>query len=216
VVEDGFCSADSRLGQLATLGSNPVTRVAQGLDGMALGSYTGVLLSATAVPLWAETATILPPLFLSSAFSTGAAAITLVRALSGEELAELHRLDRIEQGAIISELALLSYAALKVKPEVLQPALTRQNKFLFAGAIGLGQLGPLLLQMLRPKHGPLSRVFAIVSSLMALTGGFLLRVAVIEAGKVTAESAAAYHATTSGQGRATPAEQAERYRRIIN
>lgn len=213
VVEDGFIPANTPFGQFAILGSNPVTRMAQGLDGMALGSYTGVLLSATAVPLWAETATILPPLFLCSAFSTGAAAISLLRAVTGEEIEELHRLDRIEQGAILSELALLGYAAFKLKPEVRQPALSGLNKTLFAGAIGLGQLGPLLLQAISPKHGPLSRIMAIISSLMALTGGFLLRVAVIEAGKATAESAQAYHATTRGKGRATPEEQAARYGR---
>src|SRR5689334_7229347 len=80
VVEDGIIPEDSFLGNLALLSSNDTTQLLQGLDGIALGTYTGVLLSATAVPLWANANESIAPLFLSSAFSTGAAAITLSRA----------------------------------------------------------------------------------------------------------------------------------------
>src|SRR6266850_4865123 len=45
--------------------------------GLFLASYTGVLLSATAQPLWSE-ARLLGALFLASAASTGMAAISLV------------------------------------------------------------------------------------------------------------------------------------------
>ena len=43
-----------------------------------VGSYTGVLLSATNVPLWAGNRYFLGPLFFASALSSGAAATTTI------------------------------------------------------------------------------------------------------------------------------------------
>ncbi len=208
VVEDGFIPKDSLPGKLTLLASNPVTSTLQGIDGMALGTYTGVLLSATAVPLWAENDTTLAPLFLSSAFSTGAAAITLARTLGGTPTKELHRLEPIERNAIFSELALTTYGFWKLPPEVRKHVTSGIHAWLFAGAVGLGQVGPLLLQLLAPKEGKAGRGMALLNSVMVLTGGFLLRVAVVTAGRASADDSAAYHATTRGPGRASPEEQA--------
>ena len=59
--------------------------------------YTGVLLAATAVPLWTRSYLLLGPLFLASALSSATAAIALVlaaaRGTSRETLARLERLD---------------------------------------------------------------------------------------------------------------------------
>ncbi len=207
-VEDGLIPAGSLPAKVVLLSANRVTSVAQGLDGLALGSYTGVLLSATAVPLWAEADIVLPPLFLASAFSTGAAAISLARALSGAGHEELQRLDRIEQGAILAELSLLAYGAAKLKPAVRQYTTSGKYGLLFALAISLGQILPFLLQLFSPKRGLYSRVVSLLSPLLVLTGGYLLRVAVVEAGKASAEDPDAYHATTRCRGRPTPEEQA--------
>jgi len=48
-----------------------------------LGSYTGVLLAATAVPLWARSRIFLGPSFVSTATATGAAATRLVLVATG-------------------------------------------------------------------------------------------------------------------------------------
>ncbi|HEU5012512.1 MAG TPA: NrfD/PsrC family molybdoenzyme membrane anchor subunit, partial [Roseiflexaceae bacterium] len=42
---------------------------------IAVGGYTGILLSATAIPLWFKNRLMWGPVFLASAFSTGTAAI---------------------------------------------------------------------------------------------------------------------------------------------
>lgn len=196
LVEDGLLPAQSLPGKLALLSSNGLTSSLQGLDGLALGGYTGVLLSATAVPLWAENELILPPLFLASAFSTGAAAIGLARVLGGVATEDLHRLDPIERGAIVAELALLGYGLSKTKPAIRKAALGGLNGWLFGLAVVLGQLGPLLLQLLASKNAKSSRALVVLNALLVLTGGFFLRVAVVEAGKATADDADAYHATT--------------------
>ena len=48
-----------------------------------LGSYTGVLLAATAVPVWARSRIFLGPIFVSTATATGAAATRLTLAAAG-------------------------------------------------------------------------------------------------------------------------------------
>src|SRR5207248_7415343 len=48
-----------------------------------VAGYTGVLLAATAVPLWTKNHLLLGPLFLSSSFSSAAAALRLVRSDHG-------------------------------------------------------------------------------------------------------------------------------------
>jgi formate-dependent nitrite reductase membrane component NrfD len=211
VVEDGFIDKNSLPGKLALGFSNPATQLLQGLDGLALGTYTGVLLSATAVPLWANADEAIAPLFLSSAFSTGAAAISLSRALAGVDPADLHRLNPIEQAAILSELTCLAYGFSKLTPEVRRHVTSGPYAASFKIAIGLGMVGPLLLQLVSPKRGGLARLLTGLTSAMVLTGGFVLRYAVIEAGKATADDSEAYHSITGGKGRATPQEQAQRY-----
>src|SRR5438874_482207 len=76
--------------------------------GTYLGSYTGVLLSSTAVPVWGRSRALLPPIFVCTATATGAASCHLVLAATG--LAEDHptrtALRRIENRALAVELAL--------------------------------------------------------------------------------------------------------------
>jgi formate-dependent nitrite reductase membrane component NrfD len=73
-----------------------------------LGSYTGVLLAATAVPVWARSRLFLGPIFVSTATATGAAATRLALVASG--LPEKHRtrtaLGHVETGAMAAELVL--------------------------------------------------------------------------------------------------------------
>jgi hypothetical protein len=76
--------------------------------GTYLGSYTGVLLAATAIPLWGKSRSFLGPIFISTATLTGAGATRLVLALSGLEAEDPTRtaLVRIENAAMAAELLL--------------------------------------------------------------------------------------------------------------
>jgi formate-dependent nitrite reductase membrane component NrfD len=137
---------------------------------------------------------MLAPLFLSSAFSTGAAAITLARALSGVEVEELRRLRGIEEGAIASELALIGLGAVQLKPEIRKAAFNNKCGALFGVAVMVGQVLPLLTGRILPKKGQAGRLSQIINSLLVLSGGLMLRIAVIETGKKSVEDPAAYHA----------------------
>jgi formate-dependent nitrite reductase membrane component NrfD len=81
---------------------------ANALVGGYLGSYTGVLLAATAVPLWARSRLFLGPIFVATATATGAAACRLTLAASGIKPGHPTRqaLGRVEAGAMFVELAL--------------------------------------------------------------------------------------------------------------
>jgi formate-dependent nitrite reductase membrane component NrfD len=76
-----------------------------------LGSYTGVLLASTAVPVWARSRLFLGPIFVSTATLTGAAATRLVVSATGLEADHPTRvaLGRVESGAMAAELLLSEY-----------------------------------------------------------------------------------------------------------
>jgi Polysulphide reductase, NrfD len=69
-----------------------------------LGSYTGVLLASTAVPVWARSRTFLGPIFVSTATATGAAAVRLVCFGSSESTRKA--LGHVQAGAMAAELIL--------------------------------------------------------------------------------------------------------------
>jgi formate-dependent nitrite reductase membrane component NrfD len=73
-----------------------------------LGSYTGVLLASTAVPVWARSRLLLGPIFVSTATLTGAAATRLVLSATGTPPGHPTRdaLNRVENAAMATELLL--------------------------------------------------------------------------------------------------------------
>jgi len=73
-----------------------------------LGSYTGVLLAATAVPVWSRSRLFLGPIFVATGALTGAATTRLVLAATGLPVGHPTRaaLGRVETGAMSAELLL--------------------------------------------------------------------------------------------------------------
>lgn len=73
-----------------------------------LGSYTGVLLATTAVPVWARSRLFLGPIFVATGTATGAAAVRLVVSASGcpEGHPTRNALGLVEAGAMAAELGL--------------------------------------------------------------------------------------------------------------
>src|SRR5829696_6544762 len=73
-----------------------------------LGSYTGVLLASTAVPVWSRSRMFLGPIFVSTATATGAAATRLALVATGLPVGHPTRraLGHVETGAMAAELLL--------------------------------------------------------------------------------------------------------------
>jgi hypothetical protein len=83
---------------------------ATAVTGVYLGSYTAILLAGSAVPLWARSRAMLPPIFVCTATATGAAATRLTLSAAGQPAGHPTRtaLGAVETVAMGAELGLSS------------------------------------------------------------------------------------------------------------
>ena len=151
--------------------------------GAYLGSYGGVLLASTAVPVWARSRLVLGPVFVATATATGAAAtrLTLVAAgLEGEAPTRV-ALGRVETGAMVAELIMstLHERRLGRVGEVLEEG---QAGRLFRAAKWSTYAG-LALRVARRRGGPKTHHLA---SALFLAGGLAFRYAWVRAGDASA------------------------------
>jgi hypothetical protein len=156
--------------------------------GTYLGSYTGVLLASTAVPVWARSRLFLPPIFVCTAAATGAAANRLVLAATGTPVGDPSRnaLGTVETGAMATELFLstLNEHRLGRFGEALDSG--RANR-LFELAKWSVRAG-LALRFARKRGGPWTHH---VASVLYLLGGLSFRFAWVAAGLNSAQDDAA-------------------------
>jgi protein NrfD len=140
-----------------------------------LAGYTGVLLSVTNRPLWADT-TWLGLLFLLSGASTAAALLMLLGLLRGARASEtVYWLCRMDRGTLILELLALIIVAVSLGP-MLHTWMNLWGLLLLVGVVFAGILLPLSLEW-RPRL--LGRLSLPAGAVLVLLGGFLLRVVVI-------------------------------------
>lgn len=155
----------------------PATAIAGlgSLLGFFLAGYTGVLLSVTNRPMWADTSW-LGALFLISAGSTGAAALVLVGLLRGDaHQGSLVWLSRFDRAALWLELAVLGVFVASLGT-VARALLGWWGLLLLLGVAGAGIVLPLAREA-RPRahqRGALAATMALV-----LLGGLLLRMIVV-------------------------------------
>ena len=153
--------------------------------GVALGIYTGILLSAfSARPFW--NTSILGPLFLVSGLSSAAALVILV----GRDKAERHVFARIDLALIAVELVLVGLLIVglstggRAQLEALELITGGPFTAIFwIGFVTLGLLLPLALE-LRELAG--SFRLAILAPVLVLVGGYLLRQVTIDVGQTSA------------------------------
>lgn len=167
--------------------------------GFFLGSYTGVLLTATSVPLWSRSK-MLGAIFISSAMSTSSALISLVLRLTGAPRRALHKLERLEWAALLVEMTGL-FMFLRGSGRTARPLVgtgpNEHGPIFWRFVLGGGMILPWLLQTLsligRNKYSKGSRRwnggFGLVISLLVLMGGYFLRRTLIEAGHTSSTDA---------------------------
>jgi Polysulphide reductase, NrfD len=159
-----------------------------------LGSYTGVLLASTAVPVWARSKMLLGPIFLCTAVANGAAATRLSLGAGGVRAGHLAReaLGTVETGAITVELVLAGVNERRLgelaRPFRRGPATRLYRAARWASVGGLA---------LRRAHR-VSSAAHDAASLLFLAGGLALRYAWLAAGKDSARD----HAAVAGAARA--------------
>jgi protein NrfD len=160
-----------RLGGPATRFGRLVSGVGAIL-GLYLAGYTGVLLSVTNRPIWADT-TLLGLTFLTSAASTSAALLILLGAWSGVSRDRLHRLERFDCSALVLEI--LAIAALIASLGRIAIVWVSGWGVLLAATILVGIALPLLLDRRRPAT---NRPVWIAPALVLL-GGLALRAVIV-------------------------------------
>jgi formate-dependent nitrite reductase membrane component NrfD len=152
--------------------------------GVALGIYTGILLSGFAArPFW--NSSILGPLFLVSGLSAAAAMVILL----AREHQERVLFARWDVGLILVELLLLALLLIGlalgpgVRLDALDMILGGPYTLLFwFGFVGLGLVAPLLLEIL--EFSTRTRV-ALLAPVLVLLGGYLLRQVTLDVGQAS-------------------------------
>jgi formate-dependent nitrite reductase membrane component NrfD len=158
--------------------------------GFFLAAYPGVLLGATARPLWIE-GHALGALFLAVGASTGAAAMALILALMGRRAAEQVSSVRLMTvvSLVIQLLAVVVFVgSVQASGSVAATSALRllsDGRFamlFWGGAIALGSVLPLILGLVDLRR----RSFGLtaLTSLLVLVGGFLVKYVIMAAGQV--------------------------------
>lgn len=161
--------------------------------GVFLGGYTGVLLTATSVPLWSRSK-LLGAVFISSAMSTSSALISFVLRLTNAPVRTLHKLERLEWVALLTEmvgmLAFLRGTGRAARPLV-GTAPTEHGMTFWRFVFGTGLVLPWLLQTLTLiSRSPQRRAGeGLMIPVLVLVGGYLLRRTLIEAGHTSSRDA---------------------------
>ena len=138
-----------------------------GLLGFFVAGYTGILLSVTNRPIWADSPW-LGALFVASGASTGAAALILLAPARGATEHSLARLSAFDTKALVVELLVLVLFVASLG-SVNRVWIGFWGLVLLVGVVGLGIVAPLRLHA---QRRPLANAAKLV-----LVGGFLLRLA---------------------------------------
>jgi formate-dependent nitrite reductase membrane component NrfD len=158
-----------------------------GFFGFFLAAYPGVLLGATARPLF-QNGSFLGALFLAVGASTGAAAIALILSFLGQGAGgTLGRLRQIIIPALLLQAATLALFLLRVgmsggegAAQSLSLLLSGPYSLIFwVGAVAVGLIVPFALQVASRQPG-----LVAISAALILVGGFLVKYVIIAAGQV--------------------------------
>ncbi|GHO45411.1 NrfD/PsrC family molybdoenzyme membrane anchor subunit [Ktedonospora formicarum] len=156
-----------------------------------LGSYSGVLLTATSIPIWSRSK-LLGAVFISSAVSTSSALISLVLRIIGAPSTTLHKLEKIEWAAMSLE-AFELFRFLRGSNRTARPLVGtgsgEHGRTFWRFMVGSGLVLPWLLQSLALLGGERTskrRVRGgkgLLISLLVLVGGYFLRHTIVKAGQ---------------------------------
>lgn len=188
-VRDGFLGTAGSLPRLLSSLPDRTIGAVGIVPALLTSGYTGVLLAATAVPLWTKNHLLMGPLFLASSLSNATAAITLALSLRRDTpRSTLHRLERLDILSLGAELGLLLLNQVRLGPVLRRPlrtgAVGRVYRF---GVLGGGISLPLALQLSSLRRGHASRGTTALTSSLVLLGGFAFRYVIVMAGHTSAD-----------------------------
>jgi formate-dependent nitrite reductase membrane component NrfD len=179
----GQLSRDGALpGWIGKVEPRGLAKLLMGLMGGFMAGYTGVLISATAIPLWATGKRFIPALSVCSGFAGACALNAAILAISGTDRTR-RKLERLELIASTAEFVLLEMFR-RQAGDVGAPMFDGKRGAKLRNYTQLaGILAPAALGLL-PFGG---RAKTLLASALTLAGGFVLRETFIEAGKASAD-----------------------------
>ena len=156
--------------------------------GVVLSGYTGTLLGATAVPLWAKGSRWLGPLFLTSATASATSLVEAALTLGGTPSPEVERVGNLEGICSVAEAALLAgwlrSVAAYDRP-LLRGEAARPFRHLTVGAV---LVLPLAIRALsRGLSRPVRNAATVLGTCLTLIGGLALRYTLVVAGAESAD-----------------------------
>lgn len=176
MAEEGRSSA-SAARMLRSSGLGKLCGGIAGALGVFVAGYTGVLLSVTNRPIWADSPW-LGALFLASGASTGAAALVLFAPGRGAAQRSLDWLSSFDAKALVVELLILVLFFVSLG-SVGRAWVSIWGFVLLVGVVGLGILIPLGLHAKPTSFGGLGARPAVNAAKLVLLGGFLLRLTML-------------------------------------
>lgn len=168
----------------------PAERVLHGTTGIAglfLAGYTGTLLAATAVPLWAKRPGLLGPLFLSSAISS-ACATTVLAMLPGEpdDVVDDEALTLLDAAAALVKAGLLASWVMGLGEEGRPVREGARGRIVREGCVLAGVVVPLAIEAATSKSWRWRQAGKIVAATLSLAGTLAVRYAVVSGGRASA------------------------------
>lgn len=188
--EDGLFGRDTALARLLLRLPSRLLGVAGAGPAFFVSGYTGVLLAATAVPLWTKNYLLMGPLFVASALSNAMAAISLIVAAGGRASHQaLRRLERLESLVMAAEALMLAAVRLNSGKTIARPMNEgRLGRIYRFGVLGTGLGLPMLLNAPSAWLGRrMPRGISILAALLTLVGGALFRYLIVSAGHRSAD-----------------------------
>lgn len=203
--EDGLLG-ENVVSKLAKLIPAGVISVASLPIALYVGAYTGILLIATSVPLWARNWLLMGPLFLSSAVSTGLSWVSFVLRLGDwGEARTLYALRKAERVVLVVEAALLAASLIRTGKWAKPLFSKRLGPLFVGGTIVGGILAPFVI-----LTGRETRNRSLLASALVLVGGYILRYVMVRGGRDSANDPDEYFSfTKKGRAEVKEAEKVE-------
>ncbi|GAC1542561.1 MAG: polysulfide reductase NrfD [Candidatus Velthaea sp.] len=170
-------------GWMRHLAPRAVTNPACALLGAFIAGYTGVLLSATAIPIWAVGKRHIPAFSVCSGIAGACAANAAVLALTGGSASSQRKLERLEILAGSAEFILLEAFRRHAGPIGTPMFEGKRGQKLRAVTQIAGIIAPAVLNLLPFHH----KAKTLLASALTLAGGYVLRETLIESGKDSAD-----------------------------
>ncbi len=158
--------------------------------GVFLAAYTGVLLTETSRPLWSDTP-FLGALFFASGVSTAIAFVYFIYDIKYKNtmFSEInkYKLKLVDNIALIGEIVIILFMLIELSNKHRLILMDKVSGLFWIGVVLIGMVIPIILNfysLIKYKIGGGKLGSSLITPILIIVGGFLLRYVVVIAGQV--------------------------------